>query len=128
MSGAEILLDRYRRLMAHANPFVVIPDVSAQNLNEKKPFLLHAIVTVTYFHDLPRQTTMVKQIMRDISERILINGEKSIDILQGIIVLVCWYVNLSNMLRDLRDLERLFNLELANDSFQPNTLLETLLT
>lgn len=114
--------------MAHANPFVVIPDVSAQNLNEKKPFLLHAIVTVTYFHDLPRQTTMVKQIMRDISERILINGEKSIDILQGIIVLVCWYVNLSNMLRDLRDLERLFNLELANDSFQPNTLLETLLT
>lgn len=36
---------------------------------------------------------MVKQMMRDVSERILINGEKSLDILQGIIVFVNWYVH-----------------------------------
>lgn len=53
--------------------------------------LIYTQVTVTYFHDLPRQQTMVKQIMRDVSERILINGEKSLDILQGIITFVCWY-------------------------------------
>ena len=47
MSVAEILLDRYRRLMAHANPFVIIPsDASAQTLNAKRPFLLHAIVSL----------------------------------------------------------------------------------
>lgn len=34
---------------------------------------------------------MVKQMMRDIAERVLINGEKSLDIVQGIIVFVCWY-------------------------------------
>lgn len=34
---------------------------------------------------------MVKQMMRDVSERMLINGEKSLDILQGIITFVCWY-------------------------------------
>lgn len=34
--------------MAHANPFVIIPDgVTAQTLNEKNPFLLHAIVSST---------------------------------------------------------------------------------
>lgn len=46
---------------------------------------------MTYFHDLPQQQKMVKQMMRDVSERILINGEKSLDIVQGIITFVCWY-------------------------------------
>jgi hypothetical protein len=84
---AEELLDRWRRLMAPGLPFVIVPDdVSAQELNQTKPLLLHAIVTVTYFHNLPRQQQMVKQLMRDISERILINNEKTLGVLQGLMV------------------------------------------
>ncbi|EMD00141.1 hypothetical protein BAUCODRAFT_21795 [Baudoinia panamericana UAMH 10762] len=92
MSEAEVLLDRYRRLLAHSIPWVVIAsDATAQQLYDQKPFLLHAIVTVTYFHDFPKQQTMVKEVMRDVSERILINSEKNIGILQGILVFVSWY-------------------------------------
>jgi len=91
MSEAEILLDRYRRLMAPACPFVVVPPgVSAQQLYGQKPLLLHAIVTVAYFHDLPKQQVMVKELMKDISKRILINSEKNIGILQGLLVFVAW--------------------------------------
>ncbi|KAI7577262.1 hypothetical protein KC319_g18952, partial [Hortaea werneckii] len=63
---AEILLDRYRRLLAPEMPFVVIPShVTAQHLYTDKPLLLRAIVTVTYFHNLPEQRRMVKMMMRD---------------------------------------------------------------
>ncbi|KAK5124876.1 hypothetical protein LTR85_001066 [Meristemomyces frigidus] len=92
MSEADILLDRFRRLMAPGMPFIVLaPEITAQQLYNQKPVLLHAIVTVTYFHDLPRQQGMVKQLMRDISERVLMNSEKNIGILQGILVFVAWY-------------------------------------
>ncbi|KAI7540143.1 hypothetical protein KC317_g17276, partial [Hortaea werneckii] len=89
---AEILLDRYRRLLAPEMPFVVIPShVTAQHLYTDKPLLLRAIVTVTYFHNLPEQRRMVKMMMRDVSERVLLNNEKNIGIIQAILVFVAWY-------------------------------------
>ncbi|KXL43285.1 hypothetical protein M433DRAFT_326566 [Acidomyces richmondensis BFW] len=92
MDEAEVLLDRWRRLMAHAIPFVIIPsDITARRLYSVKPLLLHAIVTVTYFHNLRKQQLMVRQLMRDISERILINNEKNVGILQGLLVFITWY-------------------------------------
>lgn len=84
---AEILLDRYRRLMAPELPFVAIPShMTAQHLYTEKPLLLRAIVTVTYFHNLPEQRRMVKMMMRDVSERVLLNSEKNIGIVQAILV------------------------------------------
>ena len=92
LSEADILLDRYKRLMAHSMPFVLIPSHStAQQMYAERPFLLHAIVTVAYFHDLPKQQILVKHMMRDVSERMLMNNEKSLDILQGILVFIGWY-------------------------------------
>lgn len=92
MHEAEMLLDRYKRLMAPGFPFVVIePDITAAKMWTEKPLLLHAIVTVSYFHDLEVQTKMVKSLMRDISERVLINSEKSVGILQGMLIFVSWY-------------------------------------
>ena len=84
---AEILLDRYRRLLAPEMPFVAIPShMTAQHLYTEKPLLLRAIVTVTYFHNLPEQRRMVKMMMRDVSERVLLNNEKNIGIVQAILV------------------------------------------
>ncbi|KAK3691770.1 hypothetical protein LTR37_018428 [Vermiconidia calcicola] len=89
---AEILLDRFQRLMAPSMPFIVIPtNATAQQLSADKPVLLLAICVVTCFHDFPQQQVMLKNLMRSLSERILMNNEKSIDILQGILVFVAWY-------------------------------------
>lgn len=89
---AEGLLHRYRELLSPGMPFVVLPDdATTQSLQEQKPVLLRAITTVALFHDLPRQQSLVKDLIREIGERLLVKGEKSLDILQGIIVLVGWF-------------------------------------
>lgn len=92
LTEAEALLRRYQRLLAQNMPFVKLrPDTSVQQLWLDKPLLLHAIVTVAHYHDLPRQQAMVKNLIRDISERLLINSEKTIGNLQGILVFINWY-------------------------------------
>jgi hypothetical protein len=92
LTEAEVLLDRFRRLMAPSTPYVVVSsDITAQKMYAEKPVLLHAIVVVTSFHDLPKQQLNVKRLLRNLSERIMINCEKSIDILQAILIFVAWY-------------------------------------
>ncbi|KAK0284183.1 hypothetical protein LTR35_005898 [Friedmanniomyces endolithicus] len=92
MSEAEVLLDRFKRLMAPLMPFVVLPsELSAAQLYAQEPFLLHAIITVTYFHDLSKQQILVKHLMRDVSQRILLDNEKTVGILQGLLIFVAWY-------------------------------------
>jgi len=91
-TNTHILFDRYQRLMAPHMPFVVFPtgtDVSS--LAKNKPFLLQAIKTAAFFHDTAAQQIMVKSLIREISERVLINGEKSLDLLQGMLVIGNWY-------------------------------------
>ncbi|KAL1798757.1 hypothetical protein ACET3X_002794 [Alternaria dauci] len=91
-TDADVLLDRYQRLMAPHMPFVIIPrGINASDLARSKPFLLKAIETVTFFHDTTTQQFMVKDLMQQISERMLINGEKSLDLLQGMLVFSNWY-------------------------------------
>lgn len=91
LSDASVLFYRYMRLMAPSMPFVVIPDgTDPWELAEEKPFLLQVITTVAYFHDLPKQQVMVKDLMRKISEKLLMRNEKSLEVLQGILVLIAW--------------------------------------
>lgn len=78
----DALLDRYQRLMAPHMPFVVIPiDTNASSIAINKPFLLQAVETVAFFHDTAIQQSMVKDLMRQISERVMVNGGKSLDLL-----------------------------------------------
>lgn len=92
LSEAEVLLDRYRRLMSSGLPYVVLPNsVTAQDLYKSKPVLLRSITTVSMFTDLSRQQVLVRELIKDISERIMIDGEKSIDLLQAIAVFVAWF-------------------------------------
>jgi hypothetical protein len=73
-------------------PFVVFPaDSFPRTLYETNPLLLRAVVTVALFHDLPRQRSCVKDLIREIGERIMVKGERSVDLLQCIMVLVAWY-------------------------------------
>jgi hypothetical protein len=91
LSDASVLFDRYIRLMAPSMPFVVIPDgTDPWELAEQKPFLMQVITTVASFHDLPTQQVMVKDMMRQISEKLLMRNEKSLEILQGILILIAW--------------------------------------
>jgi hypothetical protein len=89
---SELLLDRYKRLMAPNMPFVVLPpDISASDLARTEPFLLSAIQVIAYFHDTCKQQVMATKLMREVCERLLMNGEKSVGLLQGLLVFANWY-------------------------------------
>jgi hypothetical protein len=88
----EVLLDRYKRLMAPNMPFVVLsPNTSAVHLAHTEPFLMDAIRVVACFHDSSRQQALAKDLMRHVCETILINGNKSLGLLQGLLIFSNWY-------------------------------------
>jgi hypothetical protein len=88
----EVLLDRYKRLLAPHMPFVVLPPgTSAESLAETEPLLMDAIRVVACFHDSFRQQALAKDLTRQICERLLINGEKSLGLLQGLLIFSNWY-------------------------------------
>ena len=90
--------------MAASMPFVVIPDgTDAWELAHLKPFLMKVVATVAFFHDLPKQQVMVKDLMRQISEKMILRNDKSLELLQGILILIAWCVNYHSVNNPLRD-------------------------
>lgn len=88
----EALFDRYQRHMAMHMPFVVLPaNVTATSLSRSEPFLTRAILVVASFQNTTRQQTMAKDLLRDLFERRLINGEKTLGLLQGLLIFINWY-------------------------------------
>lgn len=75
-------------------PFVVIPpEVTVTTLRKTKPSLLKAVVVVTSIQDLARQRALGHALMSDFTTKLLIEGKRSVDLLQGILVWLAWYVH-----------------------------------
>ena len=64
--------------------------MSAQQLCTDNPFLYRAIVVVASCKNVARQIVLQKDFMRDLCEKVLIESQKSLDILQGLLVFVAW--------------------------------------
>jgi hypothetical protein len=91
VSGA--LLENYQTFMAKYFPFVVIPsDTTAQLLRASKPFLFLSVMAVSSYQKTGQQTTLSMEIMKRLSEQMLFRGEKSLDLLQGVLVYAEWSV------------------------------------
>ena len=90
---AELLLDMFRRYMASQFPFVVIPsDMTAVALRQKKPFLHLVIMMVSFQGEASRQLALGIKVKEYISNAIIMRSEKSLDLLQGLLVAMAWYV------------------------------------
>lgn len=73
-------------------PFVIVPpSLTAADLQSTKPFLLSAIRMVASFRSLRSMRGQMCHLMRHISDYMLIRSERSLDLLQGIIVMLGWY-------------------------------------
>jgi hypothetical protein len=90
---AAALLENYQASMANYFPFVVIPsNTTAQQLRISKPFLFLSVMAVSSYQKTGRKTTLSAEIMRRLSEQMLFKGEKSLDLLQGVLVYAEWFV------------------------------------
>ena len=81
------------RSKQRAFPFVVIsPNLSLDSLRRQRPFLFLAILCCGTEPDFKLQQHIELELRENLSRRILVNGEKSLDLLQGILVYLTWYV------------------------------------
>lgn len=81
--------------MVHQVPFITVPvQMSAQALSRERPVLYRAIMTVASYHDSVHQLQMGQELVRYIMEHLIVLGEKSLDLLQGLLVYINWYNSL----------------------------------
>lgn len=71
--------------------FVMIPpSVTARELRAKKPFLLDVISLVSSRQVVVSQKDANDKVLAYLSEHLLLCGEKSMDLLQGLLVYLAW--------------------------------------
>lgn len=90
LSEAEKLLSAFRD-KAPLFPFVNIPDnATVSSLSRSSPFLLLAILAVAARKDTPLNYQMDHEFRRILSEKVVVEGQKSLDFLQGLLLYICW--------------------------------------
>lgn len=73
-------------------PFVVIPeDETAESFRKRKPLLYKTCIAAAHHRNTTMQRQMSHDLLKSIAERVLVNSEKSLDLLQGILVFAAWY-------------------------------------
>ena len=93
---AETYLDKFRGWI-HNFPFMVIPhEMTAAKLHEEKPFLWLCIMNITSM-SVPQQQVMKERVRAEVTTRIIINHERSLDILQGLVAYIAWFVVISTV-------------------------------
>lgn len=85
-----MLLETYQKMVEYF-PFVPLPrNVSCPELVERRPMLMFAVLTVASHDSVLLQLTLSREFRKVIMVKIM-NGEKSLDILQGLLVFIAWH-------------------------------------
>ena len=88
----EHLLDLFRNMNKYF-PFVVIePRSTVQSMAQDRPFLLLAILATASSANKRLQTILDKEFRASLGQNVVLHGEKSLDILQGLLVYIAWSV------------------------------------
>lgn len=86
----DTLLSIFRNEMHPNFPFTAIPDsVSASELRENWPTLFTAVMAVTTRHS-GRQARLGKQIIQQLADRVVVRGERNLDLLHGVLTYTGW--------------------------------------
>lgn len=90
--GAFLLLE-FRTSMARQFPFVVIPsNATPEGLRTERPMLWKAILTAASCFKPSRQEAIGQELIEELSKRLLLNGEKNLDLLQALLIHIAWSV------------------------------------
>jgi len=91
---ADDLLHVFQTQMTEYFPFVIVPaGTRTQDLRDDKPFLFATIMLAASRKKLSLEEMTGSRLMEYLGVRMLLNGEKSLDLLQGLLVYLAWYVS-----------------------------------
>lgn len=86
---AQTLLNRFRGWLPNF-PFMHLPaDATPYSMQEERPFLWLCIKSITSTSGM-QQRAMADKIRRELAERIVVNSERNMDLLLGIITVLAW--------------------------------------
>ncbi|KAF2443192.1 hypothetical protein P171DRAFT_57449 [Karstenula rhodostoma CBS 690.94] len=86
----QSLLDMYRT-MAEFFPFVLLPrECFCGDLIQQRPIFLFAVLTAASFDSSHLQVSLSREFRKVVMVKIM-NGEKSLDLLQGLLVFIAWH-------------------------------------
>lgn len=92
MERANVLWDRYNFQMAPHLPGCVFPrDMTVGELRKTKPVLFLAIMSAASSETPNVQRVIVKELMQVFADKVMITGQKSIEIVQALNISVIWY-------------------------------------
>lgn len=88
---AEQMLEDYKIHMAPLFPFVVVPPhMTSDELRKQRPFLWRGVIMQACHLDCARQIALGQELLKDIAQASLLKPEKSLDLLQGLEILIAW--------------------------------------
>jgi hypothetical protein len=86
----QTLVETYRHMIDFF-PFVALPkDRSCQELVQHRPILMFAVFVAASHDSTLLQQTLSREFRKVVMVRIM-NGEKSLDLLQGLLVFIAWH-------------------------------------
>jgi hypothetical protein len=89
---ARTLFDTFRCSYMNYFPFVILPpDTTVESLRRVKPFLFLSILAVAVLGNSHLQRLLGKEMQKQIAVRIVMRNEKTLDILQGLLVHLAYY-------------------------------------
>ncbi|KAL2176035.1 uncharacterized protein P884DRAFT_226915, partial [Thermothelomyces heterothallicus CBS 202.75] len=92
MELAERLFARYTTEMCQHLPGVVLPPgMTASELRASKPILFLALMTAASSEMSRLQRALNNEIMQVFADRVIVRGQKSLELVQAILVSVIWY-------------------------------------
>lgn len=94
MQEAEELLRVYQDV-SRDYPFIYIdPTTSLETIRWEKPFLLLSVLVMTSQRARSLQVLLERELRDLLSMKVIVEGELSLDLLQGLLVYLAWYSTL----------------------------------
>lgn len=91
----QLLMEVFFKRMFPLFPFLMIPPhITAEELRREKPFL-YLNISMVACQNAPRQRELVDAVKEYVAEHIVIKEELSLDLLQGLLVNVAWFISVS---------------------------------
>lgn len=92
-------LEIFRTRMVPMFPFIVIPaHVTPEQLRQEKPFL-YLNISMVACQNAPRQRQIAGIAKEYVAEHIVLGGEHSLDLLEGLLVHLAWFISVSRLPR-----------------------------
>ena len=97
MDLAADLFVRYTEHLAPHLPMVVFPaTMTAAELRRSKPMLFLAVMCAAIWDSHTLQVTLQREVMTVFAEKVFLSGEKTLELVQALLVTVCWYWPVEN--------------------------------